>query len=105
MIVHGVGGVGKTVTSVEYAYRYREAYDCIFYLLADTAPGLAESYGEIAYSLGLVQGNEDQNRILELSRGWLQNTGMYINFRSSNLAEVVKNISGCLSMTTSKTSN
>ena len=73
-IVHGVGGVGKTLLSVEYAYRYKEAYDCIFWLQADTAPGLAESYGEIAHTLKLVQGNEDQGRILQLSRDWLENT-------------------------------
>ena len=74
-VVHGVGGVGKTLLSVEYAYRYKEAYDCIFWLQADTAPGLAESYGEIAHTLKLVQGNEDQGRIIELSRDWMENTG------------------------------
>ena len=73
-VVHGLGGVGKTLTTVEYAYRYREAYDCIFWLQADTAPGLAESYCDIAHSLGLVRGNEDQGQIIELSRDWMECT-------------------------------
>jgi hypothetical protein len=78
-IVYGIGGVGKTLTAVEYAYRYKEAYDCIFWLQADTAPGLAESYGEIAHALRLVQGNEDQGQIIELSRDWMENTSKSIS--------------------------
>ena len=74
-LIHGVGGVGKTLTAVEYAYRYRKSYDCTFWLQADTAPGLAESYGEIAHALGLVQGNEDQGQVIGLSRDWMENTG------------------------------
>ena len=80
-IIHGVGGVGKTLTAVEYSYRYREAYDCIFWLQADTAPGLAESYGEIAHALGLIQGNEDQGQIIELSRDWMENTSKSISLK------------------------
>lgn len=74
IVVTGVGGVGKTLTAVEYAYRYKEAYDCTFWLQADTTPGLAESYGEIAHTLGLVKGNEDQTQVIELSRDWMENT-------------------------------
>ena len=73
-VIHGVGGVGKTLTAVEYAYRYKKSYDCIFWLQADTAPGLAESYGEIAHALRLVRGSEDQGQIIGLSRDWMENT-------------------------------
>lgn len=73
-VIHGVGGVGKTLTAVEYAYRYRKSYDCIFWLQADTGPGLAESYGEISHALGLVRGSEDQGQSIGLSRNWMENT-------------------------------
>ena len=95
-VVHGVGGVGKTLTAVEYAYRYRKSYDCTFWLQADTAPGLAESYGEIAHALGLVQGSEDQGQIIGLSRDWMENTseltsGALYSHRSNQS----KNGAGC----------
>ena len=77
-VIYGVGGVGKTLTTVEYAYRYKDAYDCIFWLQADTAPGLAESYGDIALTLGLVHGSEDQGRIVGLARDWMENTSEII---------------------------
>ena len=73
-VLHGVGGVGKTLTAVEYAYRSSDKYDCVFWLQADTTPGLAESYGEIAHTLGLVHGGEDQAQVIELSRSWMDNT-------------------------------
>lgn len=76
-VIHGVGGIGKTLTAVEYAYRYRDEYDCVFWLQADTTPGLAESYGEIAHALGLVHGDEDQAQIVDLSRHWMDNTSEY----------------------------
>ena len=77
-VIYGVGGVGKTLTTVEYAYRYKDAYDCVFWLQADTAPGLAESYGDIALTLGLVYGSEDQGRIVDLARDWMENTSEMI---------------------------
>ena len=77
-VIHGVGGVGKTLTTVEYAYRYKDAYDCVFWLQADTAPGLAESYGDIALTLGLIHGSEDQGRIVDLARDWMENTSKII---------------------------
>ncbi|KAL9043636.1 MAG: hypothetical protein Q9214_003184, partial [Letrouitia sp. 1 TL-2023] len=73
-VIHGVGGIGKTLTAVEYAYRYKSGYDCVFWLQADTTPGLAESYGDIAHTLGLVEGHEDQAQVVELSRHWMDST-------------------------------
>ena len=73
-VIYGLGGVGNTFTTVEYACRYKDAYDCVSWLQADTAPGLAESYGENALTLGLVHGSDDQSRIVDLARDWMENT-------------------------------
>lgn len=73
-IFYGVGGVGKTLAAVEYIYTYKENYDAIFWLQADTAPGLADSYLQMAMSLGLVNGTEDQNHVIDKGRVWLQET-------------------------------
>jgi hypothetical protein len=76
-ILHGVGGVGKTLTAVEYIHRYRESFDAVFWLQADTAPGLSDSYLQLATALGFAQDTNDHLQAGDKSRLWLQETGMY----------------------------
>ncbi|MCJ1398272.1 hypothetical protein MMC11_001469 [Xylographa trunciseda] len=59
-VLHGLGGTGKTQTALEYTYRYREAYDAMFWLSAERDPELASSFALIALKLGLVETNEQQ---------------------------------------------
>ena len=53
--IHGLGGVGKTQTAVEYAYRYFEdelIYDWVFWVNASNLT-LAASFGKIVADLAL----------------------------------------------------
>jgi hypothetical protein len=75
-LIHGVGGVGKTLAAVQYCYDNKRDYDAIFWLQADTAPGLADSYAQMAMSLGLANSPEDHNQVVTRGREWLQDTGM-----------------------------
>jgi tetratricopeptide (TPR) repeat protein len=54
----GLGGVGKTQTAVEYAYRRRDRYDAIFWIRADTETALREGFLDAARLLGLPEANE-----------------------------------------------
>lgn len=74
-IVHGVGGVGKTLAAVQYSYAHKEKYDAIFWLQADTAPGLTDSYLQMAIALGVADSPEDHHFIMAKGRNWLQETG------------------------------
>jgi hypothetical protein len=74
-IFHGVGGVGKTLAAVQYIYTHKEHYDAIFWLQADTAPGLADSYLQMVMALGIFNGTEDHHHIIDKGRNWLQETG------------------------------
>jgi hypothetical protein len=78
-IVHGVGGVGKTLAAVQYSHTYKEQYDAVFWLHADTAPGLTDSYLKMALALGVADSPEDHHLIMAKGRNWLQETGMSID--------------------------
>lgn len=83
-VVHGIGGVGKTNLAVQYAHDYQDFYDCVFWLQADTDPGLADSFGLIAENLLLASDREDQARMTDLGREWLQKTGKYVPLLRDN---------------------
>jgi hypothetical protein len=74
-IIHGVGGVGKTLAAVQYIHVYKEKYDAIFWLQADTAPGLTDSYLQMAIALGVADSPDDHHLIMAKGRNWLQETG------------------------------
>jgi hypothetical protein len=74
-IVHGVGGVGKTLAAVQYSHIHKDQYDAVFWLHADTAPGLTDSYLKMALALGVADSPEDHHFIMAKGRNWLQETG------------------------------
>jgi tetratricopeptide (TPR) repeat protein len=77
--IRGLGGIGKTQTALEYAYRYRAEYQAILWVRADSAATLTASFVELAHVLELPEGREqDQEGIVQavlrwfrLHRGWL----------------------------------
>lgn len=74
-IFHGLGGVGKTFAGVEYTYTHKDQYDAIFWLQADTAPGLTHAYLQMVMALGIVNSTEDHDQAIDRGRTWLQETG------------------------------
>ncbi|GLW35940.1 FxSxx-COOH system tetratricopeptide repeat protein [Actinoplanes regularis] len=51
--LQGMGGVGKTQLALEYAYRYRTAYDVVAWLRADSDESLGSSLHDLGDLLGL----------------------------------------------------
>jgi tetratricopeptide (TPR) repeat protein len=71
--ISGLGGIGKTQTAIEYAYRYREQYQHVLWARADTRENLVLEYVAIAGLLGLPeQQQQDQPRIVEAVKRWLR---------------------------------
>jgi hypothetical protein len=72
-VIHGMGGVGKTQTSLEFAYRCSKPECCIFWLQAETPAQLAETFSGIARVLNLAKDSEiqDQTQLITLAQQWL----------------------------------
>jgi tetratricopeptide (TPR) repeat protein len=76
--IHGLGGVGKTQTAIEYAYRNRDEYSVIWWVRAESASSIATSYLRLAARLGRVlsedapaaQARDAVNQLLA-RRDWL----------------------------------
>jgi tetratricopeptide (TPR) repeat protein/DNA-binding XRE family transcriptional regulator len=53
--ISGLGGIGKTQIAIEYAYRYRDHYQAIFWIDASTREALSNHFMALAALLGLSQ--------------------------------------------------
>jgi len=72
-VISGLGGVGKTQLAIEYAYRFRNDYQSVFWVRADTTELLVADITEIASSVNLsIKEEKDQKLIVGAVKSWLQ---------------------------------
>lgn len=70
--LYGLGGIGKTQTAAEYAFRYSDGYTHIFWIRAATRETLAADFVTLAQLLALPEQDEqDQLRIIVAVKRWL----------------------------------
>ena len=73
-VINGLGGIGKTQTAVEYAYRYvydHPTYDTVFWVKADTEANLITSFANLADQLALPAAQLKQEEKLPAVQTWL----------------------------------
>ena len=67
----GLGGIGKTQTAIEYAYRYRDEYTVVLWVTADER--LVSDFVALASLLGLPERNASkQSLALNAVKRWLE---------------------------------
>jgi hypothetical protein len=53
--LQGMGGVGKTQLAVEYAHRFADGYDLVWWITADQAALIGNQFAELGENLGCVE--------------------------------------------------
>ena len=68
----GLGGIGKTQTALEYAYRHQAEYNHVFWVRAEQETELITGYVALAKALQIPgHQQEDQQAIAALMKQWL----------------------------------
>ncbi|HEU5375789.1 MAG TPA: TIR domain-containing protein [Ktedonobacteraceae bacterium] len=87
----GLGGLGKTQTAVEYAYRYRQEYQTVLWMDAETAEDLLASFKTAAELLKRPTAHlQNMQSLLASMHEWLRNTTdwLLILDNADNLAQM-----------------
>ena len=80
--ITGLGGIGKTQTAIEYAYRHRKEYQVIWWLRTEESATLAADYAQLVIELDLPEQKATEQAIqIQAIRNWLkQHTGWLLIF-------------------------
>jgi hypothetical protein len=71
-VLQGAGGVGKTASAVEYAYRHRSRFDTVWWVRAEQPATLLGDLTDLAVTLGLADPNEASQQFATAAvRPWL----------------------------------
>ena len=62
--ISGLGGIGKTQTAVEYAYRYSSEYEAMLWAKSESRDELLSSFVEIARLLNLPSKDENDSSVV-----------------------------------------
>ena len=71
--ITGLGGIGKTQTAIEYAYRHQKDYQIIWWLRAGELTTLAADYAQLTIKLDLPEYEATEQAIqIQTVRNWLE---------------------------------
>ncbi|KAJ3564963.1 hypothetical protein NPX13_g7668 [Xylaria arbuscula] len=85
VILHGLGGIGKTQIATAYAKRYRDEYSAIFWLNIKDETSIQQSFTKVARQILLQHPDtshlraldlqQDQEKVVEAVKAWLSLPG------------------------------
>ena len=77
--IAGLGGIGKTQIALEYAYRYSDEYDWIWWVSAETDTTVLSAYREFAKKMKLInKEQEDAEYIIESVLNWMDSNSKWL---------------------------
>ncbi|MGZ3625416.1 MAG: tetratricopeptide repeat protein [Ktedonobacteraceae bacterium] len=84
--ISGMGGIGKTQTAVEYAYRYQDDYEFIYWIKAESRESIISDFVTTAYLLDLPEQQEqEQSLVVAAVKRWFQdNSGWLLIFDNAD---------------------
>jgi len=88
----GLGGIGKTQTAIEYAYRHKDEYQVVCWIKSSTPEELVEDFASIAKLLHLPEQQiQEQAQIIAAVKLWFEtHAGWLLIFdNADNLATIV----------------
>lgn len=79
VVIHGLGGVGKTQIALKYARTYASEYDVVWWLRAEQPATLAADFADLAGALSLPgRGEPDQRAAIETAKKWLARNARWL---------------------------
>jgi hypothetical protein len=90
--LHGMGGVGKSQTVVEYIYRYAAEYDLVWWVPAEHATQIRSSFVDLAKRLGILADSAETAvpAVLETLRGGIPDLRWLLVFDNAEHPDVVR---------------
>jgi NB-ARC domain len=77
--LNGVGGIGKTQTAMEYAYRHQQDYEVVQWGKANSHESLVSDFAAMANALNLPERNaQDQSEAVAATMRWFENHGGWL---------------------------
>jgi tetratricopeptide (TPR) repeat protein len=91
--LYGLGGIGKTQLSIEYAYQQSASYELVWWLRAESPTSLVADYIALATELNLSEKSEsEQELVVQAARKWLdKHQGWLLIFDNARDAKSIRN--------------
>jgi len=88
-----MGGLGKTQTALEYAYRYSDKYECIWWITAENEMAVLTSYKKFAVEMKLLhQDQQDSELIIKVVLNWMSENQNWL-FIYDNVESIARDTS------------
>jgi len=72
LAIHAMGGMGKSQTATEFAYRNADDYTIIWWIHSEDPSTLSSGFASLAEPLGLPFKGMKEQEVIDIVKGWLE---------------------------------